>query len=162
MTRKETLAKLWGKFNFGLEFLPDRIRLQKIIYILCKIGYPGLGEYAKNYSFYVHGAYSPLLAKDAYELNEKPITVAAKFSDAEEERLAAFHKILNASKASGNRAEEYVDCELIGDMMYFCTSGHVLPSEDALLKRLVEKKAYFNDPEKVRAAMRILKETNAI
>jgi uncharacterized protein YwgA len=62
--RKEVLGKLWAHFNFSLDSLVDRIVLQKTVYILSRLGYPGLNEYYKDFGMYIHGPYSSLLAKE--------------------------------------------------------------------------------------------------
>lgn len=54
-------------FDFNIRSLDDRIKLQKYVFISKSFGL----DLGYNYSLYIHGPYSPDLAKDYYNLNLK-------------------------------------------------------------------------------------------
>lgn len=56
----------------GVASFDERLRLQKAMYLLGSMSHPGARRY--RFSMYVHGPYSPELAKDYYALQDgKPL-----------------------------------------------------------------------------------------
>ena len=91
------LLKRIGEFHpesFGTSFL-ERLRVQKLVYLMqhafgIDLGYP--------YNWYIHGPYSPDLARDAFALvSEYDSVPAQRFKDvALEEKFEAFKEFVKS------------------------------------------------------------------
>jgi len=158
--RIESLGKLRAYFGFGLGTLVDRIVLQKTVYILAHLGCPGLSEYKKDFTMYIHGPYSRKLAKDAYEFNVETIK-HADLSPVEEEKINLFKKIVNFAKDTGVSLEYFMACEMVADLIYFY-SGRLVSDENNAFELLKERKTYFNDSVKVKNVIDFLRSEKVI
>ncbi len=65
--------------EFKIETIDDRIRFQKIVYLLKFFNYKPAKEF--DFNMYLHGPYSPDLAKLYYENNEIDFSKAPKAKD---------------------------------------------------------------------------------
>lgn len=96
------LLKRIGTFNLGT--FGGRLVLQKTIYLLQSYGL-NLGY---NFSWYIHGPYSPQLTKDAFRLQNIYSQIpAAEFTDPKiERRLTEFLKFVGDKKTDGDWLEQ--------------------------------------------------------
>ncbi len=119
----------------------DRIRLQKLIYILNRaglnLGYP--------FGWHIRGPYSPLLADDGYTYEENKSKVEFSHSFTEKE-LAIISKIKNISKFLENEENS----ELLASLLYLYALGYT--TQDSLFSEIKTRKPRFSD-EEIRTAL---------
>jgi len=58
-----------GIFKFKVNIFNNRLKLQKYVFLARRYGF----DLGYSYNLYIHGPYSPDLAKDYYALSESPI-----------------------------------------------------------------------------------------
>jgi uncharacterized protein YwgA len=129
------LLKRVGNFDpsrFASSF-SERLILQKTIYLLqagfgVKLGY--------GYSWYIHGPYSPALARDAFPLAKVyDSTVRVRFKDPEwETRFGRFLEFISPHA----RDESWL--EIAASMLYLYRDGH---DRDSILSTMQKKNSAF-------------------
>lgn len=80
--------------HFSMDEFSDRLNLQKHVYFLQVFGI-NLGY---RFTWYLFGPYSPSLAKDGFELVDKPINININFSKHGEEKFESFLHFLGEEK----------------------------------------------------------------
>jgi len=87
------LTECSGK-RFDASDFWSRFRIQKSIYLLQTIGYPGTSGY--RFNLYLRGPYSPDLAKDYYALEDEGISFKSRVSPASipSDKLAVLREAL--------------------------------------------------------------------
>jgi len=153
------LAALWKKLNFNTNTLADRIRLQKTVYLLSKLGYNELKAYEKTYQMYIYGPYSQKVARDAFMLSTQEI-VDTPLSKEQTEILKRFCD-LESSLPNKNEAPLYSNLELMANILYLLENNqsHDLKS---IFAYLATKKSYFNDLVYFNKALDILQSSGLI
>lgn len=163
--RKIVLAKLWNHFKFSLDSLPERIRLQKTIYLLMRLKYPKLSEFYSDYNLYIHGPYSSALAKDVYDLQESNQELLDNhkggFSSGEQGIIGDFEKLFKNIKCKFAEVEDFIICELLSDIIYYYCNN-LASNDDELYEKLRHRKSYFDDRELVFSSISILRTNSAI
>jgi len=162
LSGKDTLKRLWNHFSFSLDSISERVRFQKTIYLLSKIGFPNLEAYERSFKMYLYGPYSPELAKDAFDLIEsKDIpTESISFSDEESIALTLFSDLIGALPKYEGRPL-YAPYELLSDIIYWTSSEPAISNED-LFERIKNKKPYFNSRSEFDVAFDLLTEKGLI
>lgn len=144
--RRRKLAKLFEIFGFNVDYLKNRIILQKTIYLLDIAGM-GLGY---RFSYYIYGPYSSTLADDAYNISGNPelLKTAAKLTGAEEECIDRVKKMLDEYPSDSTWYE------LLGTIVYL--KRNKKPTDAELLKELEGHHSYLKDPVRFGKAITIL------
>jgi len=88
------LTECSGK-RFDASDFWSRFRIQKSIYLLQAMGYPGTSDY--RFNLYLRGPYSPDLAKDYYALENEGISIRSRVSPAHisSDKLAVLKEALD-------------------------------------------------------------------
>ena len=113
--RKEAIAKITACFNvilgkdLDMDSFEDRIRLQKVMYILKRAGI-GL-----NYSFgwHIRGPYSPNLADDGYLYRENKTEVEFQYTFNEKEK-----QVIDKIKTISDYLKTEENSELLASLLY--------------------------------------------
>lgn len=140
--RKEKIARIVACFNavlskdLDMDSFEDRIRLQKLIYIIQQAGI-GL-----DYSFgwHIRGPYSPGLADDGYAYNENKgkTDFSYAFSDSEMRVIGRIKDISEYLKNGGNS-------ELLASLLYLSQLLGI--SGEKLREELKTRKPHFSDKD---------------
>jgi uncharacterized protein YwgA len=128
--------KLFDK-NIEIESFSDRIKLQKIIYMLKSAGI----EFSYNFSWYIRGPYSPDLADTAYRFkeNEKNIEQTSYQLSIKEEKVIFRLRSIESLYKDADKAE------LLASFLYIQNSWDLRGEE--LIKKLLEKKPRYSKEE---------------
>lgn len=159
--RKFALIRVWKKLNFKLDSLCERIRLQKTVYILAKMGFDELKAYLPTYGLYLYGPYSAVLAKDAFEIKEKLIkdTSDNLLSKNESKIVKLFSETIESIPVCKDEPT-HATYELLGNMIYY--SEHERLNADKLFDKIKSKTAYFSDRKKFDVVEKALKEMSLV
>lgn len=142
------VLKRIGTFDpkkFGYSF-SQRLVLQKLVYLM-KAGF-GI-DLGHRYNWYLHGPYSPDLARDAYALVETYDSIPPqRFRDDDlEKRFKGFLGFIRG------REDDESWLELTASLLYLLREGHSVPEAFQLLHA---KNSTFT-PDECRRALRHLK-----
>lgn len=137
--------------EFQYEKFEDRLKMQKVIYLLQNMGI-SVGDY--NFMWYKHGPYSQDLQNDILNL-KRTEDVKVKFSsDAEKEIKALKEVILN--NGSSYDQSQWVEC--LGSLQYI--KENLLPSsvgDKDIIKELENRKPHLNEESGNQIALQALK-----
>ena len=156
----EILLKIWKHFDFNLNNLLERIRVQKTIFLLKKSGYPGLDKY--SYSWYLYGPYSRKLAADAFEIGTalavSPSSVS--FSEKEKAAIEKVKSILAIFDKSTEKTAKEIKFELLADILFW--NGANKKTKDEIFNELVKNHDYLNNRTHFDVAWGILSNHNLL
>jgi len=153
---KETLLSIKKHYNIDLAIFNDRVKLQKIVYLLKKMDLNALNKY-NDFSWYLYGPYSSRLTKDAFEYfpeDSKNIII----DNLSSQIFTDFDKLITNFNLDKNKYPDYAVYELLASIVYFSNQKDL----DKIYTKLVEKKPYLSDKELFNKAILILKEKNLI
>lgn len=134
-------AKLWAyllalELGNNLDSFSDRIRIQKVVYLLKQYD----PDMQFGYSWYIHGPYSPELTRLLFEDDEgKPARLR-------EENLATINEIRNFLMEDLYSPDHL---ELIVSLLYLNKNGEALglKTRDEIEGFLMQEKPQFSDEE---------------
>lgn len=143
----------------NMEDFDERLRLQKIVYLLWAYGI-SLGY---GFNWYVRGPYSPKLASDGYALDDEVFETGSRIRFSNEEEIS---KSLNDFKEIlGEKIEDPLYLEILASLHYI--KKVVFGGRDnfeAIFKYLTSHKPYLKSIEgietKIRSAYRDLQYFN--
>ena len=124
--------------NYNVFKYENRIAVQKLTYILQY----GFGDnLGYHFNWYVHGPYSPQLAKDFYKLEDTNNVSAIGYKSREtENRFEKFVQLIGEDKYDINLLE------IVASMIYVVQTEKI-KDKSHILERVKELKPYFNDEE---------------
>lgn len=128
-------------WKFSLESLEDRIKLQKLVYLMQAVGL----RLKYNYNLYLHGPYSPELTRDAFELNSFPAEVKEYILKNNELDTDDYQKL---SKVKGliRDLDETRDFEVLATLVFLKRETYIPEkSEDKIRQALLRHKPYAED-----------------
>jgi uncharacterized protein YwgA len=117
-----------------METFPDRLRLQKIVWLMQKFGV----RLGFTYSWYLHGPYSPELTRNLYEIVQSGILPYESIGDRDLARIESLRKVLGADITSCDKLE------LLASIDFLKHNVRSISKEDAE-HFLKETKPYFSD-----------------
>jgi uncharacterized protein YwgA len=112
-----------------MESFDNRIKLQKLIYILSFYGI----EFNYNFTWWKHGPYSPKLTDDGYVVNR----LTARPTDHE-------LKIIEKLKKGKEILKDSKKAELVASYLYLQQRMHNRPSNDKIIGELITRKPYLS------------------
>lgn len=124
--------------NFSMDDFEGRLILQKSVYLLQAFGiYRGY-----NFSWYIHGPYSPKLTSDGFLLQKiYGILPAGSFkSSTVQSKFARFLDFMKDKKTDPDRLE-------ILASIHFLKNMDKRMSKKAILKKVEEKQPYFKEEQ---------------
>ena len=133
--KPETLAGLLKRLykNFDVSEFPDRLKVQKFVYILQNRGI-NLGYL---FNFYLYGPYSTDLTRTAFQIEDFPLKHKAEFVKPEVEKK--FSDILSRLQ---NHKEDVRWLEGASSILFLAEMGY---SKDGIYRQLAKKKVPFNN-----------------
>jgi uncharacterized protein YwgA len=140
--RKEAIEKIAACFkailekDLNMDSFEDRIRLQKIVYIL---KHAGLG-FRYSFGWHIRGPYSPDLADDGYSYKENKEKMAFSYSFSENEK-----RIIAQVKTISEYLKIEENSELLASLLYL--SNLLGVTDDKLKDELKLRKPRFSDEE---------------
>lgn len=144
-SKLKLLETIFSVFSLDVSYLSNRIRIQKIVYLLQKSGL-NLGY---SFSFYIYGPYCSDLASDAYTVcNTGHLSSKIKFNDTDSAIITKVKTMIDICP------NDSAWCELLGTIVYLIKDEKI--SETSLFSKLVEHQAYLNDTTRFKTAMRLL------
>ena len=155
------ILKIWDYFSFSVDSLSERIKLQKITYLLSMFGFSGFEQYKKSHNIYIHGPYSSLVADDAYKISNENITSNKNIQyTSHDEVLLNLIKEIDEKLLTKNMPK-YSNYELVADITYF-SKKHPSWDSEQIFEELRNKKDYFGDKEYFKKAEQFLKTKDLI
>lgn len=134
--------------SFHYDKLTERIKLQKIVYLL-----ENMGIHVGNYSFTwnKYGPYSIALDDDAYRCSQKKEQQTVSFT---EEALRAFERIREMLSQKVTYEDiNWLEC--IASLHYLKYILRFSEDDNKILNELVKRKDYLNNNEENKIAMKI-------
>lgn len=134
--------------QFHYDVLLERIKLQKIVYLL-----ENIGVHVGNYSFTwnKYGPYSIALDDDAYRCSKKKEVQLVNFT---EEAIEAFNQIKEMiSKKIAYEDANWLEC--ISSLHYLKYVLRFSTDDNKVMEELVKRKRYLNNCQENRIAMQI-------
>jgi hypothetical protein len=124
----------------SLSDFSERKRIQKAVCLLQYIFGIDLGY---NFSWYIHGPYSPDLTKTLFELAESEPRKVGSPPPRDKDRIEAFKKFVGDSFGSAEQME------LTGSLffLYYLGKKRATASDDEILETFREKKPFFSDAD---------------
>jgi uncharacterized protein YwgA len=147
--RQDRMAEMVAFFEavfdrkLNMHSFSDRIRLQKIIYILKQAGL-NLGY---SFGWHIRGPYSPSLADDGYAYDEIKGNVAFSHNLTEQEN-AIIDKVKNFSQF----LEDEENSELLASLLYLYKRGFT--TQESLFAEIKTRKPRFSENQ-IRAALEV-------
>ncbi len=127
----------------------DRLNLQKLTYILQKAGL----NFGYRFTWYVKGPYSPPLASDAFDYEERGIKENIELSQTEQ-KIAE-----NLKNKFGDGVTNPDKLELYASLLFLSSTESIsLSDEERLSERLVSLKPWF-EKEQAKQAIRKLRDS---
>jgi len=124
--------------NPKLETFTERKLLQKLVFLLQQFGV----DLKFNYSWYLHGPYSPDLTRTLYEMTEPSSIPKAELSDSEIARINKLKNFLDKDIYSSDRLE------LLVSINYLRERARAIGASDQEVLRITKKvKPYFSERE---------------
>jgi uncharacterized protein YwgA len=159
--KERALLILKKKFNFNLSEFNDRVDIQKTVFLLNKLKFPGLLNY-KTFSWYIYGPYCTELTKDVFKLYEKDnvteLVNNIKINTDEEQILNEF-KVLRESLKIDDNLPKYTAIELFSSIIYFYNDTKDI---DATKENIKKYKPYLSDPILLNDAIKVLQNKKLI
>lgn len=128
--------EIYGK-EFEATKSSDRIKIQKIIYILKSMG----TDYGYKFSWYLRGPYSSSLANDCYKLakDKKIIITRYALNKNERKNIKKLIELLGTTLKNSNKTELLVSLLFLREEYSYV--------EDELVTQLEIRKPYYSDSE---------------
>lgn len=136
------ILKMLNIFHINIEDFNERLRYQKLVYLLQVSGVP-MGF---RFNWYVRGPYSPGLADSLYIIskNQGLLEETAQINFRNQEIINQKIQKLTGVLAENIDNPEYL--EIIGSLSYIRNNDPMLDkSEESLMKRLIELKPFIAD-----------------
>lgn len=132
--------------KLDMQSFSDRIRLQKIIFVLKQAGL----DLDYSFGWHIRGPYSPSLADDgyAYEENKGSLVFSHKFTEKE-------NAVLGKVKGFSGFLENGENSELLASLLYLHRSGCV--TQESLFAEIKTRKPRFSD-DQIREALEVWRE----
>lgn len=161
--RKLALARVWKALDFRLDSLPERIRLQKTVYLLAKMGVNDLRDYLPDYGMYLYGPYSSAVAKDAFELSENKLAEKLNennpLTDDEKGKIRLLTLMIRNIPV-GKDDPTHSSYELLSDIIYYSTDKN--KNSDEIFAEVKKKRSYLDNREKFNHAENLLRTNNLL
>jgi len=156
----EALLKIIKRYHLSISSITERIRIQKTIYLLKQLGFPGL-RYA--FSFYIYGPYSNTLAKDVFAIfgeedNIKNLNL--NLTKEEESVLKKFDKITTDFTKKSSFAIESQRLEMLSDITYLNNSQK--KEKEDVFETIAKKHSYLDKRDAFDLGWNILRKNNLI
>ena len=132
----------------SLEDFDDRLKLQKLVFLARKMGYP-IGY---SFSWYARGPYSPSLTRMLFSANEQDqLALADPVLTADEAGITRVLREFLGSDVSNPRM-----LELLASVWYFMRKRTYSPPEKStLIQKILQRKPQFTEDDVERAIDRI-------
>lgn len=135
--------------NFDMSSFPNRLRLQKVVYLMEAFGIP-LGY---SFSYYIRGPYSTNLARDAFAVDNFDEVKQVKFSEESlESRLVKFLEWIDSRKNNDDLLE-------ILASIHFLHKINPEKNDNTIVELVKNKRLELNDKEQlIKESISYLKE----
>lgn len=121
--------------NFDMEYFSDRLKLQKVIYLLQQCGI-NLGY---SFSFYIYGPYSTELARDAFQIQDFSKVQPVGFEDKSiEEKFKQFLEKINPYKDNTLWLE-------IASSIHALKKIYPLETKNKIIRRIKDKRSQLKN-----------------
>lgn len=142
---KEIYSGIFAE-EFNFDDLNQRIKLQKVIYMLENLGVH-VGDYSFTWNKY--GPYSIALDDDAYRCSQQIERCEVTFTEEAKKAFQLIKEMLSQKKTY----KDYRWLECISSLHYLKYVMHVSNDDDVVIEKLVNKKKYLNNIEENKIAM---------
>ena len=117
-----------------METFADRLRLQKIVWLMQRFGV----RLDFNYHWYLHGPYSPELTRNLYEIVQSNVAKYEQIGPRDLARIDALRSVLGEDLVSADKLELLASIDFLRD-----AAGPLTKEE--VTSFLLETKPYFNE-----------------